>query len=168
MVFLNGPLKHKVWKGPLRKLHRCKRTLNSRNLGHYVKDLFKDSFFRDPMWRILLRILLRLLVVRGCLSFAVARRSRLLELLTNHYVSHPNRKKSSTFDENPCRFFEKNAFFSLSLRFMWKNLKTCNFALFYCGFCVFEAENEPCHGFWARIWRTRSGDVMRNPHRQAV
>ena len=29
--------------------------------------------------------------------------------MKNHYVFHQNQSKSSTFDENPCRFFKKNA-----------------------------------------------------------
>ena len=33
------------------------------------------------------------------------------ECLKNHYVFHQHRSKSSTFDENPCRFLRKTHFF---------------------------------------------------------
>ena len=38
-------------------------------------------------------------------------------MLKNHYVFLQNRKKSGTFDENPCRFLKKTTFFFTELTF---------------------------------------------------
>ena len=79
------------------------------------------------MWRILLRILLRLLVVRGCLSFAVACRSRLLVV---RRASDPWIGSSSSSSVRSTTL-KNHWFYCIFARQRWKTI----------GFTAFSSEN---------------------------
>ena len=59
------------------------------------------------------------------------------KLSKNHYVSHQNRKKRSTFDENPCRFLRKTQKSEKSITFSRERGQNERFCFILLSFFAF-------------------------------
>ena len=72
------------------------------------------------------------------------------KVFKNHYVFHQHRKKSCTFDENPCGFLKKTHFCFTELTFYMKNCKNWSLLMkILVVFCIFDPRNPPEPYFWA-------------------